>query len=84
MPGPSRGRAASPDYTKGGTEALEHPADEDDEDEDYGPALPHSGLESGRYGWGAPHSGPTIPNMQDLELKRGKTTAIRLLANSLI
>ncbi|KAJ5808202.1 hypothetical protein N7474_009471 [Penicillium riverlandense] len=75
MPGPSRGRAASSDYTKGGTEAPERPAGEDDEDEDYGPALPHSGLE-GRYGRGAPHSGPTIPNMQDLELKRVAESAM--------
>ncbi|KAJ5601465.1 hypothetical protein N7510_010999 [Penicillium lagena] len=49
MPGPSRGRAASPDGTKGGTEAPEHPADEDNEDEDYGPALPHSGFEVGQF-----------------------------------
>jgi hypothetical protein len=41
--------------------------DEDDEDDEaYGPKLPHGALTSR----GLP-AGPTIPNLQDLELQRG-------------
>lgn len=56
---------ASPDYGRAGP-AEEVPTAEDDEDEDYGPMLPDPN--SMRE---VTHSGPTIPSMQDLELKRG-------------
>jgi hypothetical protein len=41
--------------------------DDEDDEEEYGPTLPVPG--SARD---VTYSGPTIPNMQDLELKRGK------------
>lgn len=45
---------------------------EDDEDDDeYGPVLPST---SGRGG--GPSSGPTIPTMQDLELRKGMSRLI--------
>lgn len=47
-------------------------AKEDEEDEEYGPTLPVPGLTRQ-----AAHSGPTIPNMQDLELKRGKCFRVK-------
>ncbi|CAG8948480.1 unnamed protein product [Penicillium salamii] len=57
----------SPDYTQGegatGSAAQETQPEEDDDDE-YGPTLPQPG--SARVGF----MGPTIPRMQDLELKR--------------
>ncbi|KAJ5294007.1 hypothetical protein N7508_008828 [Penicillium antarcticum] len=62
------GQRDSPDYAQGEREGGDMPRDQpedDDDDDDYGPALPRAG--SGR---GGAHLGPTIPNMQDLELKR--------------
>ncbi|KAJ5888092.1 hypothetical protein N7495_008133 [Penicillium taxi] len=55
----------SPEYGNEQSEPREvqAPTDEDDEDDEYGPTLPQG---SARI----VHSGPTIPNMQDLELKR--------------
>ncbi|KAJ5095519.1 hypothetical protein NUU61_004875 [Penicillium alfredii] len=71
LAGPIRGRE-SPDYTQGRQFASEDargsPPGDEDEDDEYGPTLPHPVLTRG-----APHSGPTIPNLQDLELKRGKS-----------
>ncbi|KAJ5561528.1 hypothetical protein N7461_000289 [Penicillium sp. DV-2018c] len=67
-PGGDRG---SPEYNRGerGTrEAAQDPPvaeDDQDDDDEYGPSLPQGG--SAR---GGSHLGPTIPNMQDLELKR--------------
>ena len=65
---PDQGRAP-PEYAQGGdVRGSPTAADgEDDDDDDYGPTLPHPDLARG-----AVHSGPTIPNMQDIELKRGK------------
>ncbi|EKV05847.1 peroxisomal membrane anchor protein conserved region-domain-containing protein [Penicillium digitatum] len=66
-----RGGRESPDYTRGqratGKAPRDPPVGNDDEDDDdeYGPSLPQAG--SGR---GGPQVGPTIPTMQDLELKR--------------
>lgn len=68
MAGQKRG---SPDYGQGERTANEGhgeiPTAEDDEDEEYGPTLPHPDAMRD-----VTHSGPTIPNMQDLELRRGK------------
>lgn len=49
------------------------PKDENEEDEEeYGPTLPHPISDRDGRGWrGGMHSGPTIPSMEDLELKRG-------------
>ena len=64
---------ASPDYARGeqphGGDFEDPPAedDNDDDEEDYGPKLPHPGSMRA-----AARSGPAIPNMQDLELRRGK------------
>lgn len=44
--------------------------DDDDDEEDYGPNLPHTALQMNKHG--GPSSGPTIPTMQDLELRKGK------------
>lgn len=41
-------------------------AENDDDEDDYGPKLP-----SGAVASRGPLSGPTIPNIQDLELRRG-------------
>lgn len=56
---------ASPEYGRAGREEL--PTAEEDEEEEYGPTLPHPN--SMRE---VTHSGPTIPSMQDLSLQRGK------------
>lgn len=66
----------SPDYGRGENERVdwkEKEEDNPDEDEDdYGPVLPKYGqldrYEGGRAGQS---SGPTIPTMQDLELRKG-------------
>ncbi|OOQ91790.1 hypothetical protein PEBR_09509 [Penicillium brasilianum] len=68
QPGPTE--RASPEYGRGessrNTGAAAQPAGDDDEDdEEYGPTLPVPGSIRD-----VTHSGPTIPNMQDLELKR--------------
>lgn len=42
--------------------------DEEDDEEDYGPDLP-SGLQITKPG--GPSSGPAIPNMQDLDFRKG-------------
>lgn len=64
-------KRGSPDYGGGGRgrneDSGEIPTAEDDEEEEYGPTLPHPNAMSD-----VTHSGPTIPNMQDLELQRGK------------
>jgi hypothetical protein len=41
--------------------------EEEEEEEEYGPTLPVPGSVRD-----VTYSGPTIPNMQDLELKRGE------------
>ncbi|KAJ5924814.1 hypothetical protein N7466_009001 [Penicillium verhagenii] len=73
QPPPDRERG-SPDYARGGkVENVESRAppvaqdeeNDDDDDDEYGPTLPHPN--SGRN---LTHSGPTIPRLQDLELKR--------------
>lgn len=67
-----KGGRHSPDYTQGEQAASDEPhnppvgEDDNDDDDEYGPTLPQAG--SGR---GGAHAGPTIPNIQDLELKRG-------------
>ncbi|KAJ5760786.1 hypothetical protein N7520_007942 [Penicillium odoratum] len=62
----------SPDYARGGqNDIVESKAspnaeeDDDDEDDEYGPKLPHPNSSRDPT-----HSGPTIPRLQDLELKR--------------
>ncbi|KAJ5158450.1 uncharacterized protein N7500_008101 [Penicillium coprophilum] len=67
-----RGGRESPDYTRGeraAAQPTQNPPvdddDDDDEDDEYGPTLPQTGP-----GRGGPRSGPAIPTMQDLELKR--------------
>lgn len=71
-------RPESPDYTVGGQaqgkDESAQPMSED-EDDDYGPSLPQPG-----YTKDMAHSGPTMPNMQDIELKRGIVPYISLLA----
>lgn len=53
------------------------PADENDEDDEYGPTLPNpSGSSWDRAGRGGAHAGPTIPSLQDLELKKGKSRVV--------
>ncbi|KAJ5326705.1 hypothetical protein MYU51_001825 [Penicillium brevicompactum] len=72
QPAESKGGRESPDYTQGerasGAAQESQPGgaddDDDDEDDEYGPTLPQPG--SARVGF----MGPTIPRMQDLELKR--------------
>ncbi|KAJ5287533.1 hypothetical protein N7478_003219 [Penicillium angulare] len=66
------GKRDSPEYaqdeqdTKDTSQAQEPADDDDDEDDDdYGPTLPNPN--STRQ---VTHSGPTIPKMQDLEMKR--------------
>lgn len=61
----NRGRAADNEATKEIPTADDDGADEDDDD--YGPSLPQPGSLRGTA-----QSGPTIPNMQDLDLKRGE------------
>ncbi|PKY08198.1 hypothetical protein P168DRAFT_294309 [Aspergillus campestris IBT 28561] len=68
----------SPDYNRGVSEGGEAPApegnrigedeggDDDDDDEDYGPSLPRFDPRAR----GGPSSGPTIPTMQDLDLRK--------------
>jgi hypothetical protein len=63
---------ASPDYARGGQAQSEDvldppPAEDDEDDDDYGPKMPHPGSHRATA-----RSGPAIPNMQDLELRRGK------------
>ncbi|KAE8138063.1 hypothetical protein BDV38DRAFT_77909 [Aspergillus pseudotamarii] len=63
----------SPDYGRGEDERVdrEDEDDPDEEEDDYGPVLPKYGqldrYEGGRAGQS---SGPTIPTMQDLELRK--------------
>lgn len=70
-PASSAGKRASPDYKGAGTgkDRMDEVGDNDDEDdeEDYGPNLP-SGLQITKPG--GPSSGPTIPNMQDLDFRK--------------
>ncbi|KAJ5750059.1 hypothetical protein N7533_007087 [Penicillium manginii] len=68
----SGGGRASPEYNQGrpadNEGARELPTaenDDEDDDDEYGPTLPHPGSMGGHY-----RPGPTIPNMQDLDLKR--------------
>jgi hypothetical protein len=49
-------------------QAQEEVAEESDSDDSIGPTLPGQEGARGRGG----RMGPSIPNMQDLELKRGK------------
>lgn len=72
QPGPKE--RASPKYGRG--ESSRHAGagagddDDEEEEEEFGPTLPIPG--SARD---LTHSGPTIPTMQDLELKRGKLSS---------
>lgn len=50
---------------------AEHDDQDAEDEEDYGPKLP-SGVATSR----GPLSGPTIPNIQDLELRRGTYSLI--------
>lgn len=43
---------------------------DDGDEEDYGPNLPQTTLQTNKHG--GPSSGPTIPTMQDLELRKGE------------
>lgn len=67
----SCGGRASPEYSydrpADGKTAKESPTEEeeDGDDDEYGPTLPHPGFMRG-----AARSGPTIPTMQNLDLKR--------------
>ncbi|KAJ5439938.1 uncharacterized protein N7458_010936 [Penicillium daleae] len=67
QPGPTE--RASPDYGRGGPSrdvgAAPPASHDEDDEEEYGPTLPVPGSTRD-----VSHSGPTIPNMQDLELKR--------------
>lgn len=50
------------------------PAEDEEDDDDYGPGLPT------RYGVslsGQQHSGPSIPTMQDLDLRNGLSSLPR-------
>jgi len=47
--------------------------DDEDDDEDYGPNLP-SGLHVTKPS--GPSSGPAIPTMQDLELRKGMVSIL--------
>ncbi|KAJ5736245.1 uncharacterized protein N7483_001370 [Penicillium malachiteum] len=70
-PPPPQRERNSPDYSRGGQNienAQTVPVAEDDDDEDddeYGPSIPHHNASRQMA-----RSGPTIPRMQDLELKR--------------
>lgn len=65
----------SPDYSRGVSEGGQadppregdHDEGGDDDDEDYGPSLPRFDPRAR----GGPSSGPTIPTMQDLDLRKG-------------
>lgn len=71
----SGGGRASPEYNRGrptdneasGELPTAEDNDDDEDDDEYGPTLPGPGSMRGTA-----HSGPTIPNMQDLDLKRGE------------
>ncbi|KAJ5643759.1 uncharacterized protein N7484_006266 [Penicillium longicatenatum] len=68
---PAEAKRGSPDYARDEQkENVDNKApptaeEDDDDDDEYGPTLPQ--LNSGR---GFTQSGPTIPRLQDLELKR--------------
>ncbi|KAJ5648277.1 hypothetical protein N7490_004649 [Penicillium lividum] len=71
-PPPLERERRSPDYARGGhNDTVDSKApltaeeDDDDDDEEYGPKLPHPNSSRDPT-----HSGPTIPRLQDLELKR--------------
>jgi hypothetical protein len=55
-------------------QAQEEVAEESDSDDSIGPTLPGQEGARGRGG----RMGPSIPNMQDLELKRGKFDSFHL------
>ncbi|EED19535.1 conserved hypothetical protein [Talaromyces stipitatus ATCC 10500] len=58
----------TPDYRRNDVPMAAN--DDDDDDEDYGPKLP-----SGAVASRGPLSGPTIPNLQDLELQHEQARA---------
>jgi hypothetical protein len=60
--------------TKSGRQAQEEVLEETDSDDSIGPTLPGQEGARGRGG----RMGPSIPNMQDLELKRGKINFVPL------
>ncbi|ODM19164.1 hypothetical protein SI65_05781 [Aspergillus cristatus] len=69
-PASSAGKRASPDYEGGAgieKDGMDDVDDDEDDDEDYGPNLP-SGLQVKKPS--GPPSGPAIPTMQDLELRK--------------
>lgn len=53
---------------KEGTSATENDNSEEENDDEYGPNLPS------RQGHPGQSSGPTIPTMQDLQLRKGEST----------
>ncbi|KAI9929153.1 hypothetical protein MW887_001557 [Aspergillus wentii] len=62
----ARPRRTSPDYEQGAPamkDGMESDHEDDDDDEDYGPTLPQPNTFGGR-------SGPSIPTMQDLQLRK--------------
>ncbi|KAJ9258547.1 hypothetical protein DTO195F2_5200 [Paecilomyces variotii] len=80
-------RRSSPDYDRASQDGRpRHTRDEreedEDEDEDYGPKLPHpdmSVVSADRMMTGA-RPGPTIPNTQDLEIRRETAIADAIAA----
>lgn len=50
--------------------------DDDDDDDGYGPALPSKSDQRIERARTLKQSGPSIPNIQDLELQRGTSIAI--------
>jgi len=75
---PSTQRRGSPDY---GTKARAAHAEEQSDDDDFGPALPTQ-TTVGHLATGATGSekrvGPTIPNVQDLEYRDGMSSFLLL------
>jgi hypothetical protein len=67
-------KAKAVEKTDSGKQAQEEAPEESDSDDSIGPTLP--GQEGARRRGG--RMGPSIPNMQDLELKRGKIDSIPL------
>jgi hypothetical protein len=55
----------------------ENDDDKGDDEDDYGPSLP-----SGAVASRGPLSGPTIPNIQDLELRRGTYSSVICYSSS--
>jgi hypothetical protein len=67
-------KAKAVEKTDSGKQARGEVPEESDSDDSIGPTLPGQEGARGRGG----RMGPSIPNMQDLELKRGKIDSIPL------